>query len=179
MPGKPDLSHLVDQITPEDGEAEMPKGKPPLSEAEQEVIADWIAQGASATTPRPTPRPEYDQDHPPVYRRPPVLGAIDFSPDGGLLAVGGFHEVLLWKADGSGLVARLVGLSERIESVRFSPDGTRLAVTGGLPGRMGEVQVWDVAKKKLSPVGPRHVRHGLWGELVARRFEDRPRMRRQ
>ena len=57
---------------------------------------------------------------------------------------------MLWKADGSSLVARLVGLSERIESVRFSPDGTRLAVTGGLPGRMGEVQVWDVAKKKLS-----------------------------
>ena len=51
--------------------------------------------------------------------------------------------------DGAKLVARLVGLSERIESVRFSPDGTRLAVTGGLPGRMGEVQVWDVAKRKL------------------------------
>ena len=46
-------------------------------------------------------------------------GAIDFSPDGTLLAVGGFHEVLVWKADGSGPVARLVGLSERIESVRI------------------------------------------------------------
>ncbi|OAI47917.1 hypothetical protein AYO44_08560, partial [Planctomycetaceae bacterium SCGC AG-212-F19] len=31
----------------------------------------------------------------------------------------------------------------------FAPDGKRLAVTGGLPGRMGEVQVWDVDKKKL------------------------------
>ncbi len=61
----------------------------------------------------------------------------------------GFHEVLFWKPDGSALVSRLVGLSERIESLRFSPDGTKLAVTGGLPGRMGEVQVWDVAKRKL------------------------------
>ena len=31
--------------------------------------------------------------------------------------------MLLHKADGSGLVGRLVGLSERIESVAFSPDG--------------------------------------------------------
>ena len=79
-----------------------------------------------------------------------MITAIDFSPDGSLLAVGGFHEVLVWKADGSEPVARLVGLSERIESVRFSPDGDRLAVTGGQPGRMGEVQVWDVAKRKLA-----------------------------
>ena len=149
VPGKPDLSHLIEQITPEDGEAEMPKGKPPLSNAELKIVGDWIAQGASDDTPA-NATISYDQDHPPVYRRPPVIGAIDFSPDGSLLAVGGFHEVLVWKADGSALIARLVGLSERIESVRFSPDGTRLAVTGGLPGRMGEVQVWDVAKKKLS-----------------------------
>ena len=149
VPGNPVGSHLVDQITPDPGgKAEMPKGKPPLSKAEIKLVSDWIAQGAADDTPAGA-LIRYDQDHPPVYRRPPVIGSIDFSPDGALLAVGGFHEVLLWKADGSSLVARMVGLSERIESVRFSPDGTRLAVTGGLPGRMGEVQVWDVAKKKL------------------------------
>ena len=52
-----------------------------------------------------TPRnavPRYDMDHPPVYTRPPVIPALAFSPDGRLLAVAGFHEVLLWKADGSG-----------------------------------------------------------------------------
>jgi len=47
------------------------------------------------------------------------------------------------------LVSRLVGLSERIESAVFSPDGKKLAVTGGSPGRFGEVQIWNVAKKKL------------------------------
>jgi WD40 repeat protein/mono/diheme cytochrome c family protein len=149
VPGKPELSHLIDQIIPTSGKAEMPKGKPPLSDAERKTVTNWVAQGASDDTPA-SASIQYDQDHPPVYRRPPVIGAIDFSPDGSLLAIGGFHEVLLWKADGSEPVARLVGLSERIESIRFSPDGTRLAVTGGLPGRMGEVQVWDVAKKKLS-----------------------------
>ena len=89
-----------------------------------------------------------------VYTLPPVITSIDYSPDGKLLAVAGFHEVLLHKADGSGLKARLVGLSERIESVRFSPDGTRLAVTGGKPGRMGEVQVWNVESESLSMSHP-------------------------
>ena len=91
----------------------------------------------------------YTTDNPPVYTLPPVITSIDYSPDGKLLAVAGFHEVLLHKADGSGLKARLVGLSERIESVRFSPDGTRLAVTGGNPGRMGEVQVWNIENESF------------------------------
>ena len=47
------------------------------------------------------------------------------------------------------VVSRLVGLSERIESVSFSPDSTKLAVAGGQPGRMGEIQIWDWLKQKL------------------------------
>jgi WD40 repeat protein len=63
--------------------------------------------------------------------------------------VAGYHEVLLQKADGSGLAARLVGLSERVQGLRFSPDGKLLAVAGGSPGRFGELQVWDVARREL------------------------------
>ena len=33
--------------------------------------------------------------------------------------------------------------------MRFSPDGTRLAVGGGSPGLAGEVQVWNIATGKL------------------------------
>ena len=149
VPKKPDDSHLLELVTPEKGKAEMPKDKPPLTAVELETIRKWIVQGASDDTPE-TAKVRFDKDRPPLYSRPPVITAMEFSPDGALLAVGGFHEVLLWKADGSELVARLIGLSERIESVRFSPTGDRLAVTGGQPGRMGEVQVWDVAKRKLA-----------------------------
>ncbi len=149
VPGKPDESFLIDKITPQDGKAEMPQDKPPLSAAEIDLITRWIAQGAVDDTP-PAARARYDLEHPPEYTRLPVIPAMAFSPDGSLLAVAGFHEVLLWKADGSELVARLVGLSQRIESLAFSPDGKRLAVTGGRPARMGEVQVWDVAKRKLA-----------------------------
>lgn len=149
VPGNPDESHLVKEITPDsNGEAEMPKKKPALHGTEIALIRRWISEGAKDDTPE-NARQRYDQDNPPVYVKPPVITSLDHSPDGSLLAVSGFHEVLLQKADGSGKVARLIGLSERIESVRFSPDGSKLAVTGGLPGRMGEVQVWDVAKRKL------------------------------
>ena len=149
IPKSPDKSHLVQLITPKDGKAEMPEGRKPLHATEIETICNWIAQGAVDDTPA-NARERYDMNHPPVYSLPPVITSIDYSTDGQFLAVAGFHEVLLHKADGSGLAARLVGLSERIESVKFSPDGKRLAVAGGLPGRMGEIQVWDVEKRKLT-----------------------------
>ncbi|MBI1312787.1 DUF1553 domain-containing protein [bacterium] len=148
VPGKPDESYLVKLITPENGEAEMPKGKKPLHESEIELIRKWIAEGAKNDTPE-NAHVQFDVEHPPTYTLPPVVTSIDYSPEGKLLAVAGYHEVLIHNADGSGIIARLVGLSERIESVRFSPDGTRIAVAGGNPGRMGEIQVWNVAEKKL------------------------------
>lgn len=92
---------------------------------------------------------KFDSDHPPIYTRQPVISGLDYSPDGKYLAVTGFHEVLLWNSDGSKLESRLIGLAERIQSLRFSPNGKLLAVAGGLPGRAGEIQIWDVEKKKL------------------------------
>ena len=152
-----DLDHslLVKQITPEQGKAEMPPKKAPLAEPDLALIRRWIAEGAVDDTP-PNAKQRYDAAHLPVYQRPPVITSLDFSPDGSLLAVAGFHEILLWKSDGSELLARLVGLSERIQTVRFSPDGKHLAAGGGRPAQMGEVQIWDVEKRKLAlsaPVG--------------------------
>jgi len=133
VPGKPAKSPLLALITPDkDGEAEMPKGKKPLHSAEIELINNWIAEGAKDDTPASAQK-LVDADHPPLYTLPPVITSLDYSPDGKWLAVAGFHEVLLHKADGSGLAGRLIGMSERIESVRFSPDGKSLAVTGGNP----------------------------------------------
>jgi mono/diheme cytochrome c family protein/roadblock/LC7 domain-containing protein len=157
VPAKPDESYLIELVTQQPGEdrPEMPPKDEPLTSRELAMVRKWIEQGAKDDTPE-NARQRYDQQNPPQYAEPPVITSLDFSPDGKLIAVAGFHEVLLHKADGSGLVARLVGLSERIESARFSPDGKRLAVAGGLPGRMGEIQIWDVEKRELilsKPVG--------------------------
>jgi WD40 repeat protein len=151
VPGKPDESHLIEEVTPDDkGEYEMPKGKnaKPLHATEIELLRRWIAEGAKDDSPIGSDS-AYTMENPPDYTMPPVVTSMDFSPDGTLLAVTGFHEALIHKADGSGLVTRLVGLSERIESVSFSPDGKKLGITGGQPGRMGEVQIWNLEKKAL------------------------------
>lgn len=148
VPGKPDQSNLIAQITPSDGTAAMPPKGKPLSEVEIDLVRNWILQGAKDDTPS-SGKVAFSRQNPPTYSLPPVVTSLDYSPDGQLLAVAGFNEVLLHKADGTAIVDRLIGLSERIESVRFSPDGSRLAVTGGQPGRLGEVQVWDVTKRGL------------------------------
>ena len=146
--GNPAESYLVEQLALVDGQAEMPKGGPPLHETEIELIRRWINEGAENDSPG-SDRPQFNAEHPPAYSRPPVITSLDHSPDGSLLAVAGFNEVLLHHADGSGLVARLIGLSERIEAVRFSPDGSRLVVAGGIPATSGEVQIWNVAEQSL------------------------------
>jgi WD40 repeat protein/mono/diheme cytochrome c family protein len=149
VPGKPNDSSLVVQITSQGGDPPaMPKDKPALTEPQVKLITQWIAEGAADDTP-PMAREAIDKDHPPTYTLAPVLTSLDYSPDGKLIAVSGYHEVLLHHADGSGIAGRLVGLAERIESAVFSPDGKRLAVTGGSPGRFGEVQIWDVETQQL------------------------------
>lgn len=149
VPGKPDQSEVVRQITGHGGKPPaMPKDADPLAERDVQRIRQWITEGARDDTPA-SARQVIDPEHPPVYTLPPIVTALAYSPDGSLLAVSGYHEVLLYKADGSGLVGRLVGLSERIQALAFSPDGKELAVAGGSPCRFGEVQVWEVGKRRL------------------------------
>ncbi|MCI0680996.1 MAG: hypothetical protein L0Y71_02735 [Gemmataceae bacterium] len=150
VPGHADKSGVYRQITPQGGEPPaMPRQKDPLSGRDVAVIKKWIEQGATDDTPASAKVPLVDADNPPVYHLTPVITGLAYSPKGEYLAVGGYHEVLLHKGDGTGLIARLVGLSERVESVAFSPDGKWLAVAGGNPGRFGEIQLWDVARKRL------------------------------
>ena len=82
---KPDESYLLDLIEPVDGEAEMPKNGKPLAASEIALVRRWIEQGARNDTPANALQ-RYDADHPPVYTRPPVVSALDYAPDGSLLA---------------------------------------------------------------------------------------------
>jgi WD40 repeat protein len=105
-----------------------------------------VAVLAFAQPPAPTP---VAPQKPHVYRVPPVITALTYSPDGQALAVSGYHEVVLHKSDGSAIVARLLGKSDRVESIVYSPNGKMLAVVGGSPARFGEVQFWDAEKNSL------------------------------
>ncbi len=154
VPGKPTLSHLLDEIRVKDGKAEMPKNGSPLTAAQYATVEAWIAQGALDDTPASAKAKAIDAEHPPVYASAPVVTALAFAPNGKRLAVTGYHEILVYTADGKTLEARLVGLSERVQAIAFSPDGKWLAATGGDPGRFGELQVWDVDRKKLKVSAP-------------------------
>ncbi len=146
VPMKPDESKLVASISGDD--PEMPLNGEPLSAEAVHTIRTWIAQGANDDSP-PAVGARITPENPPVYSSPPVVTSMDYSPDGKLLAVSGYHEVLIHTLDDSAPPKRLVGRSQRIESLAFSPDGTILAVAGGTPALFGELQLWNVAEAKL------------------------------
>jgi len=148
QPNDPAQSPILAYLTGKN-EPRMPMGGDALPDEQIGLFRRWIQQGADDDTPESARGPQVPTE-PPVYHQPPVVNAIAYSPDGALLAVGGYKEILLHKADGSGIEARLLGKSDRILSLGFTPDGKTLVATGGTPARFGEVQVWDVASRTLA-----------------------------
>jgi len=78
---------------------------------------------------------------------PPLpLAAVAFSPDGKLLAGGGYQEVLVWDLANAKLLKRLgVGqIGETVHAAAFHKDGRLLAVAHGTPQGPAAVTLFDV-----------------------------------
>ncbi len=75
--------------------------------------------------------------------------AVSFSPDGTVLATGGWPGwVNLWNVRTQEQTTRVTGLSDAVKELEFSPDGKFLA--SGLDN--GEVRTWDLSTGKTAAV---------------------------
>jgi WD40 repeat protein len=91
-----------------------------------------------------------------VTQAAPVT-ALAYSPDGKLLAAGGYRAVRILNPEDGALLHALPGPSDQVLSVAWSSDGKRLAAAGGVSGTSGEVCVWDVPASGAWPK-PRELR---------------------
>ncbi|MFO8012052.1 MAG: WD40 repeat domain-containing protein [Phycisphaerae bacterium] len=117
-----------------------------------------------------------------VVRYGPALpiAALEFSPDGRTLAVGGYGEVALWDLAAPRLRRRIGAgrLDGMVHAVAFVDGGKVLAVGDGRPGRPGRVAFFSAADGKMTaertdPEGPvRCLAVSPDGQLLAAGSED-------
>jgi WD40 repeat protein len=128
----------------------MPLSGKSLAAGEIETIRKWIDAGAKAGAPIEVSKLNTTgtPDIKPKVAVKAQIGSIAYRPDGKMMALGTYKEVRLADPAGKTLAA-LPGHAEQVRAVAFSPDGALLAAAGGLPGRKGEVKIWDVEKRTL------------------------------
>ena len=144
-------SELWRRLVTSDASERMPAESEPLTTAQIEVMKKWIASGAAfdgakANEPLYLVAPPATYPDPPAsYSVPLPLASVAFSADGNQILSGGYHELLCWNVSDGTLLRRIKNVGERTYAIAVSPDGTKLAVACGSPGRIGEVRVFDYA----------------------------------
>jgi WD40 repeat protein len=129
----------------------MPAESEPLAAEQLEVLKQWIASGAAFDGSKPNDPlylvapPAVYPDAPAKYPIPVPIVSVTFSADGSQLISGGYHELLCWNTSDGTLVRRIKNIGERVYAIAVSPDGARLAVACGSPGKNGEVRLIDYA----------------------------------
>lgn len=151
VPGNSGKSRLVLMI---EGSVQprMPFNSNPLSPSAIATIKSWIDAGAKGPTPEQAKNLKPKENIPdikPLVREQSPVGSVAFSPDGKLLAVGGYKEVRLMDPRTGKVLGTLSGHAGMVRSVAFSPDGKWLAAGGGLCQQWGEIKLWDVHTQKL------------------------------
>lgn len=151
VPKDAKASRMVQML---EGEAkpQMPFGADPLPASDIALIKSWIDAGApgpaAGEAVKATELPPVPDIRPEVAVVSPI-SSVKFSPDGKVLAVGGYRELRLIDAATDKLLATLSGQPDSVRSIAFSPDGKMVAAAGGAPQIGGEIDIWDLASHQL------------------------------
>jgi WD40 repeat protein len=133
-------AHRIEPVMP----PKEKKDAKPLTPDELGLLKLWIDGGAkddSAEHPEPTP---ITLGELPAGVRPIV--AVDLTEDGKLVAAGRGNKVFVYEVGTGKEIASLDGHKDIIQSLRFSPDGKKLAA-----GSYEFVTVWDVPADLSTP----------------------------
>src|SRR6202050_3264210 len=151
VPGNADGSRIIQMLEGKTA-PRMPFGADPLPAADIAAIKAWINAGATGPAPGASSKVLAPAALPDIHPVVPVVSpvaSLKFSPDGKLLAVGGYREVRLIDPSTGKEVATLAGHADYVRSIAFSPDGKMLAAGGGPPQRSGEIKIWDLQSHQL------------------------------
>jgi len=145
--GKADQSRMIQML---DGKVQprMPFGADPLPAADIATLKAWVEGGALGPAPGETTKALAPLPIPDIKPQVAVVSpvsSVKFSPDGKLLAVGGYQAVRLVDPFTGKPLATLSGHADYVRSLAFSPDGKMLAAAGGQPQRGGEIKIWDIS----------------------------------
>ena len=155
--GQPILPHdakgsRIIQMLEGDVDPQMPAEAAPLPASDIEVIKAWINAGAEGPVASEAMPPMVTLSIPDIQ---PVVAVVSpvtsakFSPDGKVLALGGYREVRLIDPASGNVLATLSGHANYVRSIAFSPDGKWLAAAGGSPQLNGEIRIWDLQSHQL------------------------------
>ncbi len=147
VPGKSDESLMIQYLTGERQPQMPPETSIPLDQVA--MLRRWIDEGAKVDA---SPE-ELAQQAEARYAAaeavaavstdaPPPVTSLAYAPDGKVMAVAGYREVVLVEPGSGRPLRRLLGPPDQVTAVAFHPDGTLLAAASGLPGRQGEVRIW-------------------------------------
>lgn len=151
VPGQPERSYLFQTLLKTEKPAMPPKREPQLSDEDIELVRRWIEEGAKG------PQPADDLSilstlsvpamSPDKNRADPVT-AMEYSPDGSILAVAIYGKVELREVE-SGRVLRTLKTGEgKVNAVHFSPDGESIVVATGTSGLLGVAILFETESGK-------------------------------
>ncbi|MDB4749503.1 hypothetical protein OAF83_01225 [Rubripirellula sp.] len=148
-PGESKSSRMILRVTGEATPRMPPEGEDPLTDAQVATLTKWVEQGASGPD-GSVPR-RYILNVPNIKTNAGVslpLSAIAIAAQGTQSAVGRSGLVQLKNAAGK-VMHDLTNGIEKVHSLQYSADGSRLVVASGVAGAYGTACVYSTQTGKL------------------------------